>query len=111
MLVDTANREEVMADSHIIDQYTSKFHGSVQPELLNMTSYKPHKDNLSQNYDLDFLNNFNYLNILSKMNNATNNRANTTYTNIVNQEHQDYYNQRDQQYIGYKYNGSLERSH
>ena len=40
---------------------------------------------------------------------ATNNRENTTETNITNQEHQDYYNWRDQQYIGCKYNGGLEQ--
>ena len=43
------------------------------------------------------------------MNNATNNGANTIETNITNPEHQDYYNQRDQQYIGCKYNSSLEK--
>ena len=74
-----------------------------------MTAYKPHTDDLSQNYDLDFLDNFKDWNILSKVNDATNNRANTIITNIVNQEHQDYYNQQDQQYVGCKYNGGLER--
>ena len=56
--IDTANSKEVMAGSHIREQYTFKFRGSVQPKLLNMTSYKPHADDLSQNYDLDFLDNF-----------------------------------------------------
>ena len=73
-----------------------------------MTSYKPHEDDLSQNYDLDFLDNFNNRNILSKVNDATNNGANTTKINIANQEHQDYYNRRDPQYIGRKYNSGLE---
>ena len=56
-----------------------------------MTSYKPHKDDLSRNYDFDFLDNFNNWNILSKVNDATNNGANKIETNITNQEHQDYY--------------------
>ena len=73
-----------------------------------MTSYKPHADDLSQNYDLDFLDNFNDWNILLKVNDVTNNGANTPATDIVNQEHQDYYDQQDQQYIGRKYNGCLE---
>ena len=48
--IDTANSKEVMACSHITEQHTFKFRGSVQPELLNMTSYKPHADGLPQNY-------------------------------------------------------------
>ena len=39
-----------------------------------MTSYNPHKDDLSWNYDLDFLDNFNHWNILLKVNDAVNNR-------------------------------------
>ena len=35
--------------------------------------------------------------------------ANTTAIDILNQEHQDYYNRQDQQYIGHKYNSGLER--
>ena len=58
---------------------------------------------------IDFLNNLNDWNILSKVNDATNNRANTTETNIVIQEHQDYYDWWDQQYIVNKYNGGLEQ--
>ena len=40
--IDIANSEEVMAGSHIIEQHTFKFRGSVQPELLNMTPYEAH---------------------------------------------------------------------
>ena len=97
-----------MTGSHIREQQTFKFQGFVRPELLNMTSYEPRKDDLSWNYNLDFLDNFNDWNLLSKMNDTTNNKANTTDTNIVNQEHQDYYDRRDQQYIGRKYNGGPE---
>ena len=61
------------------------------------------------NYDLDFLENFNDSNTSSKVNDDTNNGAITTDTNITNQDHQDYYNQRDQQYISYKYNRDLEQ--
>ena len=80
-----------MAGSHIMEQHTFKFRESVQPGLLNMTSYKPREDSSSQNHDLDFLNNFNDWNMLLKVNDATNNGANTTDNNIVNQEDQDYY--------------------
>ena len=80
-----------MAASHITEQHTFKFRGSVQPELLNTTSYKPRKDDLPQNYDLDFLDNVIDWNILSKVNDVTNNRANTPAIDILNQEHQDYY--------------------
>ena len=43
------------------------------------------------------------------MNDAINNGANTINTNIINQEHQDDYHQRNQQYIGCKYNSGLEQ--
>ena len=43
------------------------------------------------------------------MNDVTNNEANTPAIHILNQEHQDYYDRRDQQYIGHKYNGGLEQ--
>ena len=85
-----------MTGSHIMEQHTFKFCGSVQTELLNMISYKPNENDLSWNYDLDFLGNFNDWNILSKVNDTTNNEANTTENNITNQEHQDYYDQQDQ---------------
>ena len=74
-----------------------------------MTSYKSGKDDLSQNYDLDFLDNNNDWNLLSKVNNVTNNVTNITGTNIVNQEYQDYYDWQNEQYIDLKYNGGLEQ--
>ena len=43
------------------------------------------------------------------MNDTTNNKVNTTETNIANQEHQDYHDGRDHQYIGRKYNTGLEQ--
>ena len=98
-----------MTSSHFIEKHTLKIRGSIQSELVNMTSYEPHTDDLSQNYGLDFLDNFNDWNILLAVNNVTNHGANTPATNIVYQEHQDYYNQRDQQYAGCKYNGGLEQ--
>ena len=51
MFIDTANNKEVMAGNHTTEQHTFKFQGSVQPELLNMTPYKPHKYDLPQNYN------------------------------------------------------------
>ena len=100
-----------MAGSHITEQHTFKFLGSVQPELLNMTSYEPQADDSPQNYELDSLDNFKDWNILLKVNDVMNNGANKPAIDILNQEHQDqdYYNQRDQQYIGRKYNGGLEQ--
>ena len=103
--IDTANSKEVTTGSHITEQHTFKFQGSVQPELLNMIPYKPHSYDLPQNYELHFLDNSNALNKLSKANNV----ANTPATNIFNQENQDYYNQQDQQYIGCKCDGGLEQ--
>ena len=81
-----------MVGSHITEQYTLKFRSSDQHELLNMTTYKPRTDDLSWNYDLDSLDNFNNWNMLFKVNNTTNSGENTTETTIANQEHQDYYN-------------------
>ena len=74
-----------------------------------MIPYKPHTDALSQNYKLDSQDNFEDLTILSKTNHVTNNVTNSPAANILNQEHQDYCNWQDQQYIGQKYNGGLER--
>ena len=73
-----------------------------------MTSYKPHADDLPKNYELDFMDNFKDWNILSNANDDTNNIANTSAIDILNQENQDYYNQLDRQYIGWKYDGGLE---
>ena len=74
-----------------------------------MTPYKPYAYDSSQNYELDSLDNFKDLNILSMANNVANKVANTPATNILNQENQDYYSRLDQQYIGCKYDGGLEQ--
>ena len=92
--IDTANSEEVMTGSDITEQHAFKFWASVQPKLLNMTSYKPHADDLPQNYELDFLDNLKDWNILSKTNNVTNNVANTLAIDALTQ-----YNWNDQQSI------------
>ena len=70
-----------------------------------MTANKPQKYNLPKNYQLDSLDKFKDSNILSKTNNVTC----TTGTNLTSQENQDYYNQRDQKYIAYKYDIGLEQ--
>ena len=44
-----------------------------------------------------------------KMDNVTNNVKNTQAINVLNQEIQDCYNQRDQKYIGCKYDGDLKQ--
>ena len=97
--IDTANNKEVMVGNHITEQHTFEFCRSVQPELLTMTSYKPHTDDLPLTYKLDFLDNLEDLNILLKANNVTNNVVNTSAIDHLNQEQQDYYNQWDQQSI------------
>ena len=74
-----------------------------------MTPYKPHTCDLPQNYELDLLNNFKGLNILSKANDVTNNIANIPATDILNQEIKTTTINLDQQYIGCRYNGSLEQ--
>ena len=48
------------------------------------------------NYDLDFLENFNDWNILLNKNDTIDNGENATEATITNQEHQDYYDRRDQ---------------
>ena len=58
MSIDIENSKEVMVSSHITEQHTFEFRGYIQSELLNMTSYEPHADDWSQNYELDFLDNF-----------------------------------------------------
>ena len=50
-----------------------------------------------------------HIEVLTKVNNVTNNVANTTATNNFNKEDQEYHSQRDQQYIGCKYDGGLEQ--
>ena len=80
--INTANSKKVMTGSHITEQHAFEFRGSVQSGLLNMTSYKPHTDDLPQNYELDFLDNFKDWNILSKTKNVTNNVVNTPELSI-----------------------------
>ena len=74
-----------------------------------MKSYKLHTDYLPQNYEFDFLYNFKDWNILLKIENVTNNGANTLAVDILNQDHQDYYSWWDQQYIGCRYDGGIEQ--
>ena len=74
-----------------------------------MTTYKPHKDNLSRNYDLDFLDNFHNWNESPIVTDTANSGADTAEATIANQEHKKYYDWRDQQYIACKYNGGLEQ--
>ena len=109
MSIDTANSEEVMTDSRITEQHTFECRGSVQPKLLNITPYKPQACDSSQKYELDSLNNFKNLNILSNTDDVTNNITNTPAINVLKQENQGYYKQRNQQYNGCKYNGGLEQ--
>ena len=50
-----------------------------------------------------------HIQVLSKANDVTNNVANITATNNFNKENQEYHRKRDQQYVGRKYDGGLER--
>ena len=74
-----------------------------------MIIYKSREDDLSRNYDLNFLDYFNHGSILPNVNDTTNSRANATEATIPNQEHQDYYDQQDLQYITCNYNSGLEQ--
>ena len=67
-----------------------------------MTTYKPHKDDSSWNYDLDFLDNFNGWKIFQIVNHSKSSGTNITEVTIATQEYQDYYDQQDQQYIAHK---------
>ena len=102
--IDTANGEEMIAWSHITEQHTQTYQVLVPYKLSNVAANKPQIYNSPQNYQLDSLNKFKDSNILWKTNNVTF----TTGNNLLSQENQDYYNQRDQQYICRKYNGGLE---
>ena len=59
---------------------------------------------LAYKYQLDSLNKFKDLNILSKNNNTTNVKD----IDLLNQENQDYYNQHHQQFIARKHDGDPE---
>ena len=109
MSIDTANSKEIMVGTHITEQHSLEYQESVQLELLNMAPYEPHTCDLPQNYQLDFLNNFMDLNILSKTDDVTNNVTNTPAVNVLNQKIQDYYNRQDQQYSACTYNGGREQ--
>ena len=84
--IDTVNSKKIMADIHITEQHSFEFQGFIQPELLNMTPYKPQAYDFSQNFQLNSPNNFKDLNILLTTNNVTVNVTNTTDTNDLNQE-------------------------
>ena len=69
-----------------MERHTFKFCGSDQHEFLNVTTYKPRKDDLSQNDNFDFLDNFHNWKICPNMTDNTNSGANTVETTIANQE-------------------------
>ena len=84
--INTANSKAVMVGSHIKKQYTFKFQGFVQPELLKMTPYKPYTSDLPHNYELYSLDNFKDWNILWKANDGTSKVAMTPATHILNKK-------------------------
>ena len=83
--IDTANSEEMMVGSHITEQHTHEYQVPVPPELSYAVPNKPQTYDSAQNYQLDSLNKFKDLNILSKTNNVTH----TTGTNLLHQQNQD----------------------
>ena len=69
----------------------------------------PCKDDLSRYYELDFLDNYHNWNKLGNAIDTVNSAENIAGAHVANQEHQNYYDWRDQQYIACKYNGGLEQ--
>ena len=82
MSIETPNSKEIMTGNHITEHHTLKFRGSVQPELINMTPYTPQAYISPQHYQLDSPNNLKDLNILSKIDDDTDNVTNTPNTDV-----------------------------
>ena len=68
-----------------MEQHTLKFYRSDQHELLNVTAYKPCKDDLSWYYDLDFLDNYHDQNISPNVTDTRNSGENIADANTTNQ--------------------------
>ena len=98
-----------MASSHIREEQTFTFRRSDPPELLHVAEYLPHKDDLSIYDWLDFLDSYHNWKKLPNTIDTTNSAENIAGTHVANQEHQNYYDWRDQQYIARKYNRGLEQ--
>ena len=109
MSINTANSAEVKAGSHITKEHTFTFCRSDQHKLLNVAANVPHKDDLSRYYEPNFLDNYYDEKISENIIDTTNSGENIAETNFANQEHQNYYDGREQQYVSQKYNGSLEQ--
>ena len=82
-----------------------EFEEFVSLELLNVVLNKPQVYGSAQNYQLDSSNKSKDSNILLKTNNVTHTKG----IDLLSQKNQDYYNQRDQQFIACKYNGGVEQ--
>ena len=71
-------------------KHTITFRRSDQHELLNVTAHKPREDDLFQDYDLNFLDNFHDRNKSSNVTDTTNSGPNIPRVNFANQEHRNY---------------------
>ena len=99
VLIDTANSEEMMTGSHIIEFHTYEHKEPVTTELLNKVLNAPEVCDGVQKCYLDPSNKFKNSNILSK----TSNVAHINDIHLLSQENQDYNNQHDQQLMTQKH--------
>ena len=89
--IDTTNSAEIMVGSHIMEDHMFIFRRSDQHELLNMAARVPCKDDLSQYYEIDFLDNYHDWNKSPDVIDTVNSGANIAGAYFVNQEHQNCY--------------------
>ena len=107
--IDIENNTEIMAGSHIREEQIFTFCRSDLHEFLNMAVHVPCKDDLSWYGRPDFMDNYHNWNKPLNIIDTVNSRANIAQAHVTNQEHQNYYDWWDQQYIAYKYNSGLEQ--
>ena len=98
-----------MAGSHILEEHIFTFHRSDLHELLKVVAHMPRKDDSSRYYELDFLDSYHSWNKSPNAIDTVKSGPNTAGAHFANQEHQNYYDQQDQQYITPKYNSGLEQ--
>ena len=109
MSIDTTNSAEILAGSHIREELNYTFCRFDPHELLHVAVHVPHKDDLSWYDGTDFLDNYHDWNESPNTIDTVNSAENITGVHVTNQEHQNYYDRQDQQYIACKYNGDLEQ--
>ena len=107
--IDTANSAAIITGSHISEDHTFTFRRSDPHELLSVAAHVSRKDDLSRYYEPDFLDNYHNWNKSPTVIDTVNSEANIAVAHFTNQEHQNYYDRRQQQYIAHKYNSDLEQ--